>query len=209
MPSPCKQIQEQIAGYLDRELEPAQANTVSRHLLDCPGCAEEMNVQQKMKELVREHAPHLAAPAHVRAEVRRRLHQEIPGFGFCRQLQQLFQRKPLPALAAAVMLMLLSGVATYSFLPKPIQFGREAFVTGSIEGEIICIDCDLLDLLKTAYIHDATHRLGVRCADGHIWSIISSEKSKTLSVNMHRQVRITGRLFANMQYIEVGEFSFI
>jgi|GEM_PF-1498458 len=211
MTSPCKQIQEQIAGYVDRELDTPQVNVVSRHLQDCPGCAEEATAQQKIKDLVRENAGSIPAPAHVRAEIRRRLDQEIFGFGFWEQIRQLFLLQPVPAIAAVVVLMLLSGLTASFVLPTQSQRASSygGFVAGSIEGEIICVDCDLLEIVATPYIHDAGHRVGVRCQDGHVWSLLRSEKSQALSTNMRRRVRIVGRLFEQMQYVEVKEFSLI
>ncbi len=210
MTSPCKQIQEQLAGYVDRELEPAQANTVSRHLQDCPGCAEEADAQQKIKNLVRAKSASVAAPAPLRAEIRR-LYQENSGFGFRTQLRQLFALQPAPTLATAAAVIFLSGLLTYFIFSRPSPpAGRDAqFITGSIEGEIICIDCNLLDLLKTRYVHDAAHRVGVRCQDGRLWSILRSEKSQELFGQIHRQVRIVGNLFENMRYVEISAFSFI
>ncbi|MDZ7359439.1 MAG: zf-HC2 domain-containing protein [candidate division KSB1 bacterium] len=211
MSSPCKQVQEQIAGYVDRELAPSQVHMVSRHLQDCAGCAEEADAQQKMKDLVRDNAKSIPTPARVRAEIRRRLDQQNFGFGFWEQIRQLFLLQPAPAIATVLVLMLLSGLTASFVLSTQSQrassYGQ--FVAGSIEGEIICVDCDLLEIVKTPYIHDATHRVGVRCPDGHVWSLLRSEKSQVLSANMHRRVRIVGRLFKQMQYIEVEEFSLI
>jgi len=211
MTSPCKQIQEQLAGYVDRELEPAQTNTVSRHLQDCSGCAEEAEAQQKIKNLVRTKSAPVAAPAHLRAQILRRLNQKNPGFGFWMQLRQLFALQPAPTLATAVALIFLSGLLTYFTFSKPDQPAASdaPFIAGSIEGEIICIDCNLLDLVKAAYVHDAAHRVGVRCKDGHIWSILRSDRGHDLSKNFRRQVRIVGNLFEGMQYVEVKEFSLI
>lgn len=209
MTASCEQIQEQLAGYVDRELEPSQANTVSRHLRDCPGCAEEADAQQKIKNLVRAKSAPVAAPAPLRAAIRR-LYQENSGFGFWRQLRQLFALQPAPALAAVAMIF-LSGLLTYFVFsrPSPLASRDTPFITGSIEGEIICIDCNLLDLLKATYVHDAAHRVGVRCHDGQLWSILRTEKSQVLFGQMHRHVRIIGNLFENMQYVEISEFSFI
>jgi len=211
MTSPCKQIQEQLAGYVDRELEPAEAKTVSRHLQDCAGCAEEADAQEKIKNLVRAKSAPVAAPAHLRAEIRRHLDQENSAFSFWRQLRQLFVLQPVAALATVVALIFLSGLLTYFVFLKtsPLAGGDAPFTTGSIEGEIICIDCDLLDLVKAAYVHDAAHRVGVRCKDGQLWSILRSEKSQELSSQMHRQVRIVGNLFENAQYVKISEFSVI
>lgn len=214
MAAPCKQFQDQIAGYVDREIEPAQMTAISHHLEDCPGCAEEATAQQKMKDLVREHAPHAPAPASMRAKIRRRLDQEASGSSFLALLSELLQQRPLYALAAAMMLVVLSGLTTYFIWQKPAPQAMPAlpgtqFVVGSIEGELICIDCDLLNLTATPYTHDATHRVGLRCTNGHIWSILRTEQCAPLSQNFHRRVRIVGHLFEGMHYVEVKEFSFI
>jgi mycothiol system anti-sigma-R factor len=212
MASPCKQIQEQIAGYVDREIAPSQVSVISRHLQDCPGCAEEATAQQKVKNLVREHAQHVPAPASLRAAIRRRLNQDSPGAGYLAFWQDMLQQRPIPALATtAALLLLLLGVTMYFILPKPWSRPNPAtpFVLGSIEGEIICIDCDLLNLTHTPYVHDAAHRIGLRCKDGNIWSILRTEQCHELSKNFRRQVRIVGNLFAGLQYIEVKEFSLI
>jgi mycothiol system anti-sigma-R factor len=211
MTSTCQQVQQQIAGYVDHELEPSQSQTVSRHLQDCPGCADAVNAQQKMKNLVREKSAARAAPAHLRAAIRRSLEREHAGFSFGAQVRQLFALQPMPALAAVVALMFLSGLLTYfTFSHSASLLGdNTTFVAGRLEGEIICIDCDLLDLLKTAYVHDATHRVGVRCQDGRLWSVLRSEKSDALSSQMHRRVRVVGNLSEKMQYVEIREFSII
>ncbi|MCG3120178.1 MAG: hypothetical protein ALAOOOJD_02803 [bacterium] len=215
MPSTCKEIQEQFAGYVDQELEPAQASRIAQHLQNCPGCTAEVNAQQSLKTLVHERARHAPAPIHLRAAIRRQLAQETAGAGFWAQLQQLWQRRPLPALATAVVLMLLSATLTYFVFQNPARPAGPsgaAFIAGYIEGEVVCIDCDLLDALKQTYTHDETHRVGVRCHDGKVWSILQSPKGRELmhDVNhFHKQVRVTGNLFQDSHYIEVQQFSVI
>lgn len=211
MTSTCQQVQQQIAGYVDHELEPAQSQTVSRHLQDCPGCAEAAHTQQKMKSLVREKSATLATPVHLRSTIRRSLMRDDAGFSFWAQVQQLFTLQPLPALATVVVLIFLSGLLAYFVLPKNAQLAGDntTFVAGTLEGEIICIDCDLLHSLKTENVHDAAHRVGVRCQDGRLWSILRSEQSAALAGQMHRRVRVVGNLFEKMHYVEIREFSII
>jgi len=211
MTSTCQQVQQQIAGYVDRELEPVQSQNVSRHLQGCPGCAAAANDQQKMKSLVRERSAALAAPLRLRAAIRRSLEREHDGAGFWTHVWQLFELQPLPALASVVALMFLPGLLTYFAFSRsaPLTGDDAAFVAGRLEGEIICIDCDLLNLLKTAFAHDAAHRVGLRCPDGRLWSILRSEQSEALSTQMRRRVRVVGKLSEKMQYVEIREFSII
>lgn len=214
MSEACKEIQDQIAGYVDQEIAPDRVNTISQHLNKCPGCAQEANVQSEVKALVREHAKHVPAPVHVRAEIRRTIERESAPFGFLNQLRYLFQRQPLPAVATTVVLMLLSGLATHYVFQGQGNLRRSEvqFVDGSLEGQVICVDCTLMDATKAQYTHDAMHRLGLRCKDGKLWSILPSDKSRELAQDpsrFHRQVRLVGHLFQTMRYIEVKDFSLI
>jgi mycothiol system anti-sigma-R factor len=214
MSSACKEIQDQLAGYVDQEIEPAQASSITQHLGKCPGCAQEANAQSEVKTFVREHAQQVPAPAHVRAEIRRTLERESSRPGFLSQLRALFERQPLPVIATAAILMMLSGFATYFFLPsQTAPSGADVqFVNGSLEGEIICVDCTLMDMTDTQYTHDTIHRLGLRCKDGRLWSILPSAQGRELARDpsrFRRQVRLVGHLFQSVRYIEVKEFSLI
>jgi mycothiol system anti-sigma-R factor len=210
----CKEIHDQMAGYVDQEIEPARASAISQHLDHCPGCAQEASAQREVKALVHEHVKQVPAPAHVRAVIRRHLERELPRFDFFSQVQALFQWQPLPAVAAVIVLMIFSGLATHYFFSGQTNLRGNAmqFVEGSLEGEIICVDCALMDATETPYTHDGAHRVGVRCNDGKLWSILPSDKGRELAQDpsrFHRQVRLVGHLFQSMQYIEVKQFSLI
>jgi hypothetical protein len=150
----------------------------------------------------------------VRAEIRRTLERESSRLGFLSQLRALFERQPLPVIATAVILMMLSGFATHFFLPSQTVFSGDdvQFVDGSLEGEIICVDCTLMDMTDTQYAHDAIHRLGLRCKDGRLWSILPSDLGRELARDpsrFRRPVRLVGHLFQSVRYIDVKEFSLI
>lgn len=208
----CKEIQHQIAGYVDHEIDPRQADTISRHLEACSGCAEEANAQQRVKEIVHERAKDVAAPPHLRAQVRRCLNC-FPSFsGFWAQFRYLLQLRPLPTIAMAMTMVLFASFATYFGARAALNRASldTVMVEGHLEGEIVCIDCILLQLARAQFVHDATHRLGMRCQDGHLWAIIPSEKSRGLSEQVstsHRHVQITGQLFPRLHYIQVKDFS--
>ena len=214
MSEACKEIQDQIAGYIDQEIEPGRASSISQHLNHCPGCAQQADTQKEVKTLVQVKAQHFAAPPHLRAEVRRRLEREPFRFGFLSALQYLFQQNPLPATAATIGLILLSSLVTYYAVPGRMDqnAGALGFVDVSLEGQMICVDCTLMDITQTPYTHDATHRLGLRCKNGKIWSILPSEKGRELMQTpecFQQQVRIVGYMFQNTHCIQVKEFSLI
>jgi hypothetical protein len=69
-----------------------------------------------------------------------------------------------------------------------------------------------MDVTETPYTHDAIHRLGLRCKDGRLWSILPSEIGRELARDpsrFRRQVRLVGHLFQGVRYIEVKGFSLI
>lgn len=214
MSEACKEIQDQIAGYVDQEIEPSRASSISQHLNHCPGCAQQADAQKEVKEWVQENAQPVAAPSHLRAEVRRRLEREPLRFDFLGALHFLFQQKPLPATAATIGLIVLSSFITYHAVPNRMDqnAGAPGFVDVSLEGEMICVDCTLMDIRQAQYTHDATHRFGLRCKNGNIWSILPSEKGRELMQTpecFQRQVRIVGYVFQNTHYIDVKQFSLI
>ncbi|MDZ7292648.1 MAG: zf-HC2 domain-containing protein [candidate division KSB1 bacterium] len=210
----CKKIQDKIAGYIDQEIEPSQAGKISRHLEDCPGCAQEVSAQKTVKALVHQYGRHVPASAHLRAAIRHRLENSLIRLGFLNQLRDLFQLNPLPAIASVLGLILFSGLAThYAFQAGLNRVSSDLqYVEGRIEGEIVCIDCLLLELTHAQFTHEATHRIGLRCKDGKVWCILLSEKSRDLFQDpgmLHRYVQLEGHLFQRTHYIEVKKFSFI
>jgi anti-sigma factor (TIGR02949 family) len=210
----CKDVQDKIAGYVDHEIAPSAASAITQHLDDCPGCAEEANAQKHVKELVQDHAKSVCAPAHLRARVQRAIERYSPGFGFWRQLQDLWRWQLIPTIATAMILMLLSGIVTHfaSGVMTNRSLSEAAVVEGRLEGEIICVDCELLKLTNTDYDHDASHRIGLRCNDGYLWGLLPSDKSRQMiqqAAGRHRHVRVEGQLFPRMHYVQVKEFSLI
>jgi anti-sigma factor RsiW len=60
----CGTVQELLAGYLDRELDPASVRTVEAHLKRCGQCRGRFEAQSAISASLRRHATyHLAPPA--------------------------------------------------------------------------------------------------------------------------------------------------
>lgn len=49
----CEQALGRLIAYVDRELEPLDAEQVRRHIEDCRPCLDEMAVETMLKELVK------------------------------------------------------------------------------------------------------------------------------------------------------------
>lgn len=214
MSEDCKEIQEQIAGYIDQEIEPRQTEIVSRHLHQCPACAGEAALQKHVKKEVTDHTKKVIAPPYLRAQIRRTLDRYGSGVGFWAELRQLFRWQPIPAFAAVFALLLLPALITFYMARGQVsgKLSQPAMVTGSLDGEIICVDCTLLQLISAPFTHDSTHRIGLRCKDGKIWNILRSQKGQELiqaTATFPRRVRVEGHLFPDNYYIEVKAFNLI
>jgi mycothiol system anti-sigma-R factor len=65
----CKEILNQIAFYLDDELEAGERTELDAHLRGCESCREIFERQQRFLESVRDCSPLYSAPAELRARV--------------------------------------------------------------------------------------------------------------------------------------------
>ncbi|MDZ7343742.1 MAG: zf-HC2 domain-containing protein [candidate division KSB1 bacterium] len=214
MSEACKKFQDQIAGYIDHEIEPNQTEMVSRHLHQCSACAEETARQQRIKKQVADHLPRAITPPYLRAQIRRTLDRYGHGQNLWSELRQLIRWHPIPAFAIVIALLVMPTLVTYYMVRQPGsgQISQPALIAGSLEGEMICVDCALLQALSTPFAHDSTHRIGLRCNDGKIWNILRSPKGQELiqaTTTLPQRVRVEGHLFRNSYYVEVKTFNLI
>lgn len=213
MKARCQEVQERAAAFIDNEADARWASAIAAHLKICPQCARDVDQQRQMKTLVHQHAQRLNAPAPLRAKIRHLLAASPARYGFWEEIRHIFSWRPLPALATAAMLMLLPSVLTYYFSrPAPAAPHAELVTAeASVEGEVICIDCFLLDELHLKHGHDTSHRFGLHTTDGRILSIMAFEKGSELllrAADTHRlRVRVHGRMMAEQRFFQVKEFS--
>ncbi|NUM74785.1 zf-HC2 domain-containing protein [candidate division KSB1 bacterium] len=211
----CQDVLDRAAAFVDNETDARWNAVIAAHVEACPQCARELDQQRQMKALVRQHTQRMAAPALLRARIRHALAQEPARFGSWEQLRQIFLWRPLPAIAIAAVLMFVPSVLTYYFSrPAPAVTRLEfAAAEASLEGEVICIDCFLLDELHLQHGHDASHRFGLRTADGKILTIAAFDKGGELlqrAANIHKhRVRVHGRLLPEQRYLQVNDFSIL
>lgn len=209
----CQDILDRAAAFVDNETDARWNAGIAAHLAACPQCAREIEQQRQMKALVRQHTQRMAAPALLRARIRHALAEAPARFDFWEQLRQIFSWRPLSAIATAAVLMFVPSVLTYYLSRSAPAATRLEFTAAeaSLEGEVICIDCFLLDELHLQHGHDASHRFGLRTADGKILTIAAFDKGGELlqrAANMHKhRVRVQGRLLPEQRYLQVKDFS--
>lgn len=213
MKTRCQEVKARAAAFVDNETDANWASVIAAHVEACPQCAREVDHQRQMKALVQQHTQRVTAPAPLRARIRHALAQGPARFGFWVHVHQIFEWRPLPAIATAAVLMFVPSVLTY-YLSRPAPAATHlefAAAEASLEGEVICIDCFLLDELHLQHGHDTSHRFGLRTADGKILTIAAFEKGGELlqrAATMHKhRVRVQGRLLPEQRYLQVSDFS--
>ncbi len=211
----CAQVTARAAAFIDRELDEATAAAVAEHVEKCPNCVQEVQQQRQMKLLVQQHARRVTAPASLRVRLQQALVDYPARYGFVEQVRQLFRWQPVPALATLAVLLVLPGLLVYFAMRAPgsAAAGRFHAIEASVEGEIICIDCIVLDELQLAHGHDASHRFGLRTTEGRILTILAFEKGNELMqqaalMDKHR-VLVHGRLLPERSCVQVRDFSML
>lgn len=173
--------------------------------------------QRAIKGLLQSRLPQHSAPHHLRARIMHTLRTQPEGLSFRSLLQRLFEFQPMPAFASlALLIALAAGISMWAGKATSSKSAnRETLgivMNSRLEGEVVCVDCTLLDISKTPYTHDARHRLGVKCDDGIFWNILQTARGSELSAIsslMHRRVRIKGHLFPEQRLVDVTEYSII
>lgn len=213
----CQEVRDVLSGFVDGEIAPAVIDEIAKHLEDCPGCSDEEKAQRAVKILLRNRAPLQAAPEHLRARILHHLRTQRQRLSFRSLIRQLIDYQPLPTFATAALLIVTTATVSLwgsmAVVEKITGSNPLTVETNSqMEAEIVCVDCTLLEALKTPSRHDRSHRLGLRCEDGYFWNIVQTAKGSELSAleNLwHRRVRIRGHIFHEQHMVEVTDFSII
>lgn len=116
----CHIIKPLIPAYLDHELNSDDQRRVAAHLGTCPDCRAEARAMEKSWEVLgelQEIEPH---PGYI-ARFWRALDDRMPWYEkILKDLQTVFlQRRWVPVLAGAVVIILVGGLVRYQFLQKP------------------------------------------------------------------------------------------
>jgi len=118
----CQKIQKLIPIYLDQQLETAKHRQVEAHLLGCPDCRREARAIEQSWDLLGEIETLKPDPNYI-ARFWHSVDAQMPWHAkIFKNVQAVFlQRHWAPALAAAVIVVLVITLATVQYLQNPIE----------------------------------------------------------------------------------------
>lgn len=138
----CEELRENLAAYLDGEVEGAPRQAMDQHFATCAACAAERKAQAAAWRLLDLAAPPSAVPAGFTEKVAGRARTEAGPAGRGRIL-----RLPLPAAAAAAAVLLAAGgILVHRASRAPEESGRAPAVA-EVPSEALLEDLALLESL--------------------------------------------------------------
>jgi predicted anti-sigma-YlaC factor YlaD len=116
----CLEIKKLIPLYLDHKLSSADYQQVETHLQDCADCQSEARAIQQSWDLLGEIKAVEPDPNYM-SRFWRSVEAQVPWYAkLYENVQAIFiQRRWVPALAGAVIIVLISAIATVQYLQKP------------------------------------------------------------------------------------------
>lgn len=72
----CEKVQPRLDAYLDGELAEAERAQLRDHLASCPDCGPEIAALERLRDNIRQGAPHYRAPPELRSRIRFALRRE-------------------------------------------------------------------------------------------------------------------------------------
>lgn len=217
MKKTCNDIAPMLSALVDEELDNEKRHAVEEHIAGCPDCKSSFAAERQMKKLVVSHYRTERTPPHLRARIRREIAGERVRPGFLDLLADaftLYKVKGAMAIAAVLVIALLPYLSVFqagSSSPL-LTMGNGSFKAAGvqkIEGQVICIDCELLKKAALSVTHDASHRKGLRDAGGRVWNFLYSEQGKQLLHEeslLQKHLEIEGLVFPEQGYVSVRSF---
>ena len=215
----CEEYEKSISALIDGELEGSQLTKVQAHLDGCKSCQATMKATQAVKKLVSEKMHREVAPVHLRARIRRELDKESAKLPLWSKVARIFTYNPVPAFAVAALLLIAVGfgIGRFTVLPSDgsivVTEGSELGTAITLQGRLVCINCELHGHEgNPVFCKEHNHVLGVKLADGSIWSILDNKEAEGLRsryADMNKTFSIEGVAFPGAKYIELRKFKLI
>jgi len=208
---------ELITGYIDGELNEAETKRVEEVLEKSPQLRDFYVAEKRIKKVIRERLAIEKAPFHLRNRIRRQLARYGSRPSFWQLVYSLFEYRPAAASFAFAVIAFLVLLPVYQIVESngrvPSRSALPAVREAELEGEIICLDCDLFSVnQKGTVTHDRRmHRPGLRANDGTVWTILQDDEDTPFQYNklLRKHASLSGLIFENSRYIRVAAYKLL
>jgi anti-sigma factor (TIGR02949 family) len=217
----CAQARFLLYAYLDRDISSVEAQSLSRHIAECPPCAARARSARGVAELLRSRMTRSQAPIRLRQRLRE-------GEAAARRF-----RYPLLGTAAVILFLLVPLVAdvsgrrsiltaagsapalaaaTGASLSGAVLVGASAkapdLVTRHMTGTLVCLECEsrleagLCPLPKS-------HHEAAFCADnGEVWRLMSHDPSSFARRASGQTVTVDGVTFPRSGFLRASRVGY-
>ncbi len=212
-------IKRLLTGYIDDEISAEERVEVEAAIKKNPELAQAMESERKLKGVLKEQLKGVKAPTHLRQRIRRDILRADEKPSFTELVSSFFEYRPVATSLAFAVLALLVFVPSYEVVtsraPGLLQLsdgaGNTYATEGTLEGEIICLDCEVFSAGRAEH-NVQLHRPGLRATDGTIWTIVqkrSEDKQRYGRDLLKKKARLTGIIFKNSRYISVEGYQLL
>jgi hypothetical protein len=204
----CARARFLIYAYLDRELSPLEADSVSRHVAECRSCAARAASAKSLARLLHSGVDRRTAPARLRERLR-----GVPTEPAARH------RYPVFATAAALLLMLLplvsdttprSGALTEEGMVSPAAVASGAsLVSRRLTGTFVCLECEARSEAGYCPLSHAEHATGFCADNGELWRLMSKDRRPdSAEASLGRTATVEGVAFPQSGFLRVSRVGY-
>ena len=217
----CIKCQDYITPYIDNELEEETRKEVKGHLDVCEKCRNFCKSESIVKIFTKKNFNKVSAPDDLVKSIKN-------GIDFSFDKHTIVRKKILSSFqpfleyaAAAVLVIAIASILMVKpwqekevnlsqiHLPDNFTYVSKSDNKITLEGEVICICCEIHK--KGAYesCKKFGHTYGIKTDNGVFWTIMKNDKG--IKIINHKEligsrVRLTGWFYFNSNYIDLDRF---
>ena len=217
----CFECQENITPYIDNELDEKTTKEVKSHFDVCEKCRSYYKAESQLKLSVKNHFKRISAPDDLKANIIKGLDSSSNKSPVSRTRFLSYLQPYYGFAAAAVLLIALVSILIIKpwqektpeisqiLLPDNFVYVSKNENKITIEGEVVCLCCEMHKKGAHAACRKYGHTYGVKADNGVYWTIMKNDKGADIIDHKElvgTRVRLTGWFYFSYNYIDLDRF---
>lgn len=202
-----------LTAYIDGELDEEQMKEIRKLLESDAALYKSYEAEKQLCETMSKKLPTVKAPDYLRQRIRRDIMRGPEKPTFWQLIHSMFEYRPLATSLAVAAMVVIISLPAYQIVGTGFGPPVSAMKQGFLDGEIICLDCDVFSDGTTNKGHDPElHRPGLRCSNGAIWTILPANGAERILYGrdlLKKKARLVGLIFNDSRYIRVSDFQLL